>query len=490
MFGVFSVSLGVLLALACAVLILYFYLKDITQKEHAILRNYPLVGHLRYFFEQLGENFRQYFFLGDREEMPFNRATRGWIYRLAKDEGGVIGFGSTYDMHQAGALIFVNAPFPVLEDERLATPPLAIGEGFCDQPFVARSIINISGMSYGAISKPAVQSLSRGAALAGCWMDTGEGGLSPYHLEGGCDIMMQIGTAKYGVRDAAGGLSGQRLRDLAAIEQVRAFEIKLSQGAKPGKGGVLPGAKVTAEIAGIRGIPAGHDSISPNRHLDIANVDQLLDKIAFVRDLTGKPVGVKTAIGGWQFMNELCEAVLRRGVASAPDFLAIDGGEGGSGAAPQALADHVSLSIDEALPRVVDALLEAGLEQRVRVIAAGKLVTSARAAWALSAGADFVNSARGFMFALGCVQALRCHLNTCPAGVTTHDPRLQRGLVVEEKSQRVANYCLNMNREIDMIAHSCGLHHAREFRRDHVRIVQPNGQSQALNMLYPYPQPG
>ena len=490
MMSVLKASLGVLITLLLLGGLIYWYVQDITQKKHAILRNYPIVGHLRYFFEQLGENFRQYFFLGDREEMPFNRATRGWIYRLAKDEGGVIGFGSTYDMHQAGALIFVNAPFPVLEDERLATPPLAIGEGFCDQPFVARSIINISGMSYGAISKPAVQSLSRGAALAGCWMDTGEGGLSPYHLEGGCDVMMQIGTAKYGVRDAAGKMSEPRLRELAAIEQVRAFEIKLSQGAKPGKGGVLPGAKVTAEIAGIRGIPAGHDSISPNRHLDIANVDQLLDKIAFVRDLTGKPVGVKTAIGGWQFMNELCEAVLRRGVASAPDFLAIDGGEGGSGAAPQALADHVSLSIDEALPRVVDALLEAGLEQRVRVIAAGKLVTSARAAWALSAGADFVNSARGFMFALGCVQALRCHLNTCPAGVTTHDPRLQRGLVVEEKSQRVANYCLNMNREIDMIAHSCGLHHAREFRRDHVRIVQPNGQSQALNMLYPYPQPG
>ena len=489
MMSVFTVSLGVLIALVLLGGLIYWYIQDITQQKHAILRNYPIVGHLRYFFEQLGEYFRQYFFLGDRDEMPFNRATRGWIYRLAKNEGGVIGFGSTYNMHETGALIFVNAPFPVLEDERLPTPPWSIGEGFCGKPFVARSIINISGMSYGAISRPAVQSLSRGAALAGCWMDTGEGGLSPYHLEGGCDLMMQIGTAKYGVRDAAGRLSEQRLRELAAIEQVRAFEIKLSQGAKPGKGGVLPGTKVTAEIAEIRGIPVGQDSISPNRHLDIANVDQLLDKIDFVRSVTGKPVGVKTAIGGWRFMNELCEAVLRRGPASAPDFLAIDGGEGGSGAAPQALADHVSLSIDEALPRVVDALIEAGLKDRVRVIAAGKLVTSARAAWALSVGADFVNSARGFMFSLGCVQALRCHSNTCPAGVTTHDPRLQRGLVVEEKLQRVANYCLNMNREIDMIAHSCGLRHAREFRREHVRIVQPNGQSLALNMLYPYPQP-
>lgn len=485
---VLKVSLGVLLVLVPLGWLVYWYIRDITQQKHAILRNYPVVGHLRYFFEQLGEYFRQYLFLGDRQEMPFNRATRGWVYRLAKNEGGVIGFGSTYNLHETGALIFVNAPFPILEEERLPTPPVAIGEGYCDRPFIARSLINISGMSFGAISKPAVRSLSRGAALAGCWMDTGEGGLSPYHLEGGGDIMMQIGTAKYGVRDADGKLSEQRLRELAAIEQVRAFEIKLSQGAKPGKGGVLPGGKVTAEIAEIRGIPAGHDSISPNRHLDIDNVDQLLDKIVLIRELTGKPVGVKTAIGGRRFMNELCDAVLRRGIASAPDFLAIDGGEGGSGAAPQALADHVALSIDEALPRVVDALIAAGLKDRVRVIAAGKLVTSARAAWALAAGADFVNTARGFMFSLGCVQALRCHMNTCPTGVTTHDPRLQRGLVVEEKSQRVANYCLNMNREIDMIAHSCGLRHAREFRREHVRIVQPDGRSLAFNMLYPYPQ--
>jgi glutamate synthase domain-containing protein 2 len=323
--------------------------------------------------------------------------------------------------------------------------------------------------------------------MAGCWVDTGEGGLSPYHLEGGCDIIMQIGTAKYGVRDADGKLSPERLKELAAHESVRAFEIKLSQGAKPGKGGVLPGGKVTAEIAAIRGIPEGGDSISPNRHRDIANADELLDRIAFVRGITGKPVGIKTAIGGWHFMHELCDAVARRGKASAPDFITVDGGEGGSGAAPQALADHMSLSIDEALPRVVDALAEAGLRDRVRVIAAGKLVTSARAAGARAAGADFVNTARGFMFALGCIQALRCHANTCPAGVTTHNPRLQRGLVVADKAERVASYCRNMNKEIDMIAHSCGLRQAREFRREHVRIVQGFGQSIAFSSLYPYP---
>ena len=484
---ILSYGIGTLTALVLLSLLAFLFIRDITQKKHSVLRNYPIVGRLRYFFEQLGEYFRQYFFAGDRDEMPFNRATRGWVYRLAKNEGGTIGFGSTYDLHQPGALIFVNHPFPVLEEERLPTPSLVLGEGYCREPFEARSIVNVSGMSFGAISAPAVRSLSKGATVAGCWMDTGEGGLSPYHVEGGCDIIMQIGTAKYGVRDAQGSLSEEKLAELAKV--VKAFEIKLSQGAKPGKGGVLPGRKVTAEIAQIRGIPEGRDSISPNRHRDIANMAELLEKINWIRELTGRPVGVKTAVGGWRFMNEMADIVHRRGLGFAPDFLVIDGGEGGSGAAPQALADHMSLSIDEALPRVVDALLETGLRNRVRIVASGKIVTSARAAWALCVGADFVNTARGFMFALGCIQALRCHQNTCPTGVTTHNKRLQRALVVEEKYLRVANYAMNMNKEIDMIAHSCGVRHARELKREHVRIVQASGQSVALNMLYPYPEP-
>jgi glutamate synthase domain-containing protein 2 len=484
---ILSYGLGTLVAFVLTGSLLFLFIRDVTQKKHSVLRNYPIVGRLRYFFEQMGEYFRQYFFAGDRDEMPFNRATRGWVYRLAKNEGGVIGFGSTYDLHQAGALIFVNHPFPVLEEERLPTPSLVLGEGYCKQPFEARSIVNVSGMSYGAISAPAVRSLSKGANVAGCWLDTGEGGLSPYHLEGGCDIIMQIGTAKYGVRDAQGGLSEERLLDLSRV--VSAFEIKLSQGAKPGKGGVLPGKKVTPEIAQIRGIPEGRDSISPNRHRDISSMNELLEKIAWMRDLTGRPVGVKTAVGGWRFMNEMADIVHRRGLEFAPDFLVIDGGEGGSGAAPQALADHMGLSIDEALPRVVDALIESSLRSRIRVVASGKIVTSARAAWALCTGADFINTARGFMFSLGCIQALRCHQNTCPTGVTTHNKRLQRALVVEEKYLRVANYAMNMNKEIDMIAHSCGVRHARELRREHVRIVQASGQSVALNMLYPYPEP-
>ncbi|MDO8438359.1 MAG: FMN-binding glutamate synthase family protein [Nitrosomonadaceae bacterium] len=484
--SIVSYGFGTLFGLVLTGFIVFWLIHDLTQTKHSILRNYPLIGHLRYFLEKQGEYFRQYFFANDRDEMPFNRATRTWVYKNAKNEVGIVGFGSTNDLREPGSIIFVNAPFPVLEDDRLPTPSLMIGEGFCRQPFDAKSVVNISGMSYGALSVPAVRALSRGAAEAGCWLDTGEGGLSPFHLEGDCDIIMQIGTAKYGIRDHDGNFSPERARELAKV--VKAFEIKLSQGAKPGKGGMLPAVKVTAEIAAIRGIRAHQDAISPNRHHDIGNVDELLDKVAYIRDLTGRPVGVKTAIGGWRFINELCDAINRRGHEYAPDFLAIDGGEGGSGAAPQALFDHMSLPIAEGLPRVVDALLQADLKQRIRVVAAGKLVTSAKAAWALCTGADLINTARGFMFSLGCIQAMRCHTNTCPTGITTHNKRLQRGLVVEEKYLRVANYARNMNKEIDMIAHSCGLRHARELRREHVRIVETAGKSVALNILYPYPE--
>ncbi len=293
--------------------IVTFFIRDATQKEHTILRNYPIIGRLRYFFEIQGKYFRQYFFSGDRDEMPFNRATRKWIYKNAKNKGGIIGFGSTYDLREPGALIFASAAFPILEEDQLPTPALSIGEGYCDQPFLARSIINISAMSYGALSKPAIRALSLGAAKAGCWLNTGEGGLSPYHLEGDCDRIMQIGTAKYGIRDRQGNFSASRAREIA--QSVKAFEIKLSQGAKPGKGGMLPAAKVNEEIASIRGIPAYQDSISPNRHHDIGNINELLDQVVFIRELTGRPVGIKTAIGGWHFINELCDTILRRGLA-------------------------------------------------------------------------------------------------------------------------------------------------------------------------------
>lgn len=460
---------------------------DILQKKHTVLRNYPVVGHLRFFFEKQGEFFRQYFFMGDRDEMPFNRATRSWVYRLSKNVSDNVGFGSTYNLEEPGSLIFVNAPFAVLEEDREPTPSLTIGEGYCATPFVARSIVNISGMSYGSLSKPAISALSRGAKVAGCWMGTGEGGISPYHLAGDCDIMMQIGTAKYGFLDEHGKFSEKLLREYASMQNVRAFELKLSQGAKPGKGGLLPGVKVTAEIAKIRGIRVGQDSLSPNRHVDIKNMVDLVDYVRRIRDIASKPVGLKTALGGRVFLEQLCEEILKRGLDCAPDFLIIDGGEGGSGASPQALADHMGLSINEALPLAADQLIASGLKKRIALVASGRLITPTRAAWALCIGADFINIARGFLFALGCIQSMRCHTNTCPTGITTHNKYLQRGLVVNEKYVRVAHYAINMNKELDMIAHSCGVEHARELTREHVRIVQPSGVSASMEDMYPTP---
>lgn len=480
------ISFGAMLGLVIVGLILLWFIQDVTQKKHSVLRNYPVIGRLRFILESQGKYLRQYFFASDRDEMPFNRATRAWVYKSAKNTSSTVGFGSTHDLREPGTVIFVNAAFPILEENQLPTPSLVIGKGYCEHPFEAKSIINISGMSFGALSAPAVRALSLGAAKAGCWLNTGEGGLAPHHQEGDCDIIVQIGTAKYGIRDENGDFSPSRAKELGKVAS--AFEIKLSQGAKPGKGGMLPGSKISPEIAKIRGIEEFKDSISPNRHQDISNIDELLDKINYIRELTGRPVGVKTAIGGWHFINELCVTINRRGLEYAPDFLTIDGGEGGSGAAPQTLIDSVSLPIAEALPRVIDSLIESGLRDRIRVIAAGKLVTSIQGAWALSVGADFVNSARGFMFSLGCIQAMRCHENNCPTGITTHNKRLQNGLVVQEKYLRVANYATNVNKEINMIAHSCGLRHAREFKREHVRIVETAGKSIALNILHPYPE--
>jgi len=460
------------------------FIRDITQSRHAIRRNFPVVGRLRYFLEQQGVFFRQYFFAHDRQELPFNRATRSWVYRAAKGAPALVGFGSTNDLREPGSVIFINSPFPQLEGERCDECSLVIGPD-CPNPFRVRHTVNISGMSFGALSAPAVRALSIGAARAGVWMNTGEGGLSLYHLEGGGDLIFQIGTAKYGVRDADGNISDERLQTLAG--QVKAFEIKLAQGAKPGKGGVLPGVKVTEEIASIRGIPAGQDSISPNRHLDIETPDDLLDMVMRVRQVTGRPVGIKTVIGSDIYPRMLCEAILKRGIASAPDFITLDGGDGGTGAAPQALADHVGLPLRESLPMLVDVLIRYGLRGRIRVIASGKLVTPVKVAWALCAGADFVNTARGFMFALGCIQSMQCHLDTCPTGITTHNRRLQRGLVVEDKAGRVASYASRINNDINTIAHSCGLRDAREFRREHARMVLTAGKSERLDLLYPYP---
>ncbi|MBT9569241.1 MAG: FMN-binding glutamate synthase family protein [Thiobacillus sp.] len=463
--------------------VIVVYLLDVTQTKQALRRNYPVVVHFRYTLERLGQFFRQYFFAMDREEMPFNRAQRSWVYRAAKNLDNTVAFGSTRDLRPAGSVLFVNTPFPTLDED--AVPPHAVTIGpDCAHPYVTQSIFNISGMSFGAISKPAVLALSKGARLAGCWLNTGEGGLTPMHLEGGADIVFQIGTAKNGVRDLEGKLDDERLRSVAAHPEVKMFEIKLSQGAKPGKGGILPGAKVTAEIAAIRNIPIGQDAISPNRHRDIGNDDQLLDSITHVRAVTGKPTGIKFVLGGADWLDRLFTAIHRRGADCAPDFISLDSADGGTGAAPQALIDDMGLPLREALPMLIDKLIEHDLRDRIKVIASGKLVTPADVAWALCMGADFANSARGFMFALGCIQALQCNRNTCPTGITTHNPHLQRGLVASEKAERIASYHRNMTYEVGMIAHACGVREPRDLNRDHCRVVGASGLSVPLSVLH------
>ena len=472
------------LLLGIPLLLAVLYVVDRNQTRHALRRNYPLLARFRYLFEHLGEFFRQYFFAMDREEMPFNRAERSWVYRAAKKVDSTIAFGSTRDLKPAGTILFANCAFPKLQEEGLDTSAVTIGP-FSREPYQATSVFHISAMSYGAISAPAVLSLSQGAKSAGIWMNTGEGGLSAEHLEGGADLIFQIGTAKYGVRDASGGLCPDRLSQIAAHEQVKMFEIKLSQGAKPGKGGVLPGSKVNAEIARVRGIPLGEDSLSPNRHPEVSSSEDLLDLLETVRSVSGKPVGIKAVIGDHRWLQALCSTINMRGIASAPDFITVDGAEGGTGAAPASLIDYMGLPLRESLPLVVDILKKHGLRERIRVIASGKLINPAQIAWALCVGADFATTARGFMFSLGCIQAMQCNKNTCPTGITTHDKRLQRGVVVANKSQRVANYAQSVRAEVAVIAHACGVQEPRQLQRQHCRIVQGDGSSLALDSIYP-----
>jgi len=467
----------------------FVFIRDFTQKKHSILRNFPVIGHFRYLLESMGVYLRQYWFSADREEMPFNRAERNWVYRAAKGDDTMIGFGSTRDLRPVGTVMFVDAPFPVLGEDSAPTRTVTIGPN-CKYPYEAKSLFNISAMSYGSISKNAVLALSNGARLGNCWLNTGEGGVSPYHLEGNCELIAQIGTAKFGFCDVTGKLSDEALRGVALYPQIKMFELKLSQGAKPGKGGILPAAKVTPEIAAIRFVQAHRDAISPNRHPEIANVSQLMDVIEHIRKLTGKPTGFKIVLGSYEWLEDLCKEILERGIERAPDFITLDGAEGGTGAAPASLIDYMGLPIREGLPVLIDTLIEYGLRDRIKVIASGKLVTPADVAWALCVGADFINSARGFAFALGCIQALKCHTNNCPTGVTSHRPYLMRGLDPSDKAVRVSNYVRSMLYEVGVISHSCGVKEPRELTRQHARIMTEKGITIALSELYPDKIPG
>lgn len=478
-----GISLTLLLLIG---IVAWMYFRDVNQSRHAIRRNFPVIGRFRYFFEHLGEFFRPYFFAMDREELPFNRAQRSWVYRAAKNLDTTTAFGSSRNLSTPGATVFLNAPFPPLDEDITEPATIIFGEHSAALPYATNQLVNISAMSFGALSAPAVQALSHGAAKAGIYLNTGEGGLSPYHLEGGCDVVFQIGTAKYGVRDEHGHLSDDKLKDIAGHKQVRMFELKLAQGAKPGKGGILPAEKVTDLIASTRGIPVGQASISPNRHTDINSIDDLLESVAHIRSVTGKPTGFKIVLGNDAWLDDLCKTVYQKGLHYAPDFITLDGGDGGTGAAPLSLIDAMGLPLKRALPLLVDTLTRYALRDRIKIIASGKLINPIEVASALCMGADMVNTARGFMFALGCIQALQCNKNTCPTGITTHDEELQEGLNPVDKAERVAHYAKNLAHEIEVIAHSCGVIEPRLLKREHAHLIDANGFPQPMLDRFPH----
>ena len=468
---ILAASFITVIGVGVAFLIL-LYLRDRLQTKNAIHRNYPVLGHVRYVLKELGVFLRSYFFAADREELPFNRFQRDYVNNMADNKGGVIAFGSDYDLRADGAIRFANSFYPTLEEDVLHVRKVTFGPD-TPQPYTTDSYFNISGTSYGAMSGNAILALSRGAKLAGAWHNTGEGGFSPYHAQGGADTVFQIGTANYGVRDAQGDLDDAKLADLAANPQIVMFEIKLSQGAKPGNGGILPAAKVTKTIAETRGIPEGEDSVSPNRRKDVGNADELAGLIARVKQGTSKPVGIKFVLGRTADLDDMFAAFKRH--ETYPSFITLDGADGGTGAAPAALMDHVGMLLPESLPALMQKLDAHGLRETIPVCVSGKLITPAEIAWALAEGAVAVNSARGPMFALGCIQALQCDKNTCPTGITTHHKRLVRGLDPEVKAHRVANYLTNVKRQVGYIAHATGAACARSLDRDRVfRIGSDN----------------
>jgi len=441
---------------------------DLTQKRHAILRNFPLVGHLRYLLEKIGPELRQYIVTSNDEERPFSRDQRRWIYASAKKENNYFGFGTDHDLDIArNYVIFHQAAFPLLEKHQgdsgydpnygLACGKVMGKSHGRRKAFRPASVVNVSAMSFGSLGAAAVTALNRGVQLAGAMQNTGEGGVSPYHLQGG-DLIWQLGTGYFGARTADGGFSIEEcMRVCEKNPSIRAIELKLSQGAKPGVGGILPGAKVTAEIAGIRGIPQGKDCMSPSRHMAFEGVDGLIDFVEQLADATGLPVGIKSAVGGPEFWQELASKMKATG--KGPDFLSIDGGEGGTGAGPLVFTDHVALPFRFAFSRVFRSFAEAGLSDDVVFIGSGRAGLPDSAFLAFGLGCDMINVAREAMLAIGCIQAQRCETGHCPTGVATQNAWLQKGLDPTDKSVRLSNYLITLRKELIQLSRACGYEH-------------------------------
>ena len=469
------------------------FLRDVTQTRRAIRRNFPIVGNLRYMLESIGPELRQYWVANDKEEAPFNRAERRWVYTTAKDQNKNFGFGTTEDTESIGypiikhsTLPFPDTKAPSFGDDETSLPcTKVIGESHGRRrPYRPPSIINISAMSYGSLGRNAVSAMNRGCKAANCFQNTGEGGISPYHRLGG-DIVWQIGTGYFGARGPDGSFSMDKVVEQAEnTPTLRAIEVKLSQGAKPGKGGILPGEKVTAEIAEIRGIPVGETCVSPNHHLEFDTVDAMIDYIETMADRTGLPVGIKSAIGKIEFWDELARRMKERG--EGPDFIAIDGGEGGTGAAPLAFTDHVALPFDIAMARVYPIFQAAGVSGDVVWIGSSKLGFPDRAITALAMGCDMINVAREAMLAVGCIQAQICHTGHCPAGLATHNKWLQRGLDVEDKAIRLARYVKGFRKELIQLAHAAGYEHPARFTGRDVEVCTAVGEFTPMAELLGY----
>ncbi|MCA6218130.1 FMN-binding glutamate synthase family protein [Ideonella sp. B7] len=458
---------------------------DLRQPRHAVLRNYPVIGHLRFLLEFIRPEIRQYFIESDNEAAPFSRQQRSLVYQRAKGEPDKRPLGTQLDVHRQGYEWLNHSLQPTVlasHDFRIT-----IGEGRA-QPYSA-SVFNISAMSFGALSANAILALNAGAKRGGFMHDTGEGSVSRYHREHGGDLVWEIASGYFGCRDEAGRFSPETFAALAADPQIKLIEVKLSQGAKPGHGGVLPGPKVTAEIATTRGVPVGVDCVSPAAHSAFSTPVELLQFVAQLRELSGgKPAGFKLCIGHpWEWF-AICKAMLATGIT--PDFIVVDGGEGGTGAAPLEFTDHVGAPLQEGLLLVHNTLVGLNLRDRIKIGAAGRIVSAFDIARAMALGADWCNSARGFMFALGCIQAQACHTGQCPTGVTTQDPVRQQALVVTDKAERVFNFHRNTLHALQELVQAAGLTHPTEITARHIVRRTPGDRVTLLANCLPSVAPG
>jgi len=479
-----DVPLGVALAVFAALSLLG--LRDLTQTRHAILRNYPISAQLRFLLEEVRPEIRQYFFESEKDGLPFPRDRRAVVYQRAKMALDKRPFGTQFNVYEAGYewLQHSVAPRPV------AAEPFRVHVGGpdCARPY-SISVLNISAMSFGSLSANAIRALNAGAKKGGFAHDTGEGGFSPYHRENGGDIIWEIGSGYFGCRDPDGSFNPRKFAEVAASDQIKMIEIKLSQGAKPGHGGVLPGAKVTAEISAIRGVPQGADCLSPACHSAFATPVEMMGFIAELRRLSGgKPVGFKLCLGhAWEFL-AICKAMLA--TQTYPDFIVVDGKEGGTGAAPLEFLDHLGMPMREGLVFVHNALVGIGARGRIRLAAAGKITNAFDMARAMALGADWCNSARGFMFSLGCIQSLSCHTDRCPTGVATQDLSRSRALVVTDKSERVYNFHRATLHALAELTAAAGLDHPNEFHPVHFWRRINEREVMTFADIYPSVQPG